>query len=72
MNIQANLKKIKRREIILVIIGLLLLIAIIGFVGYSLSFLVAKAEIALGDDLFNKENELRINFDGLKKIGIMK
>ncbi len=64
--------KNKKKEIMFVVSGLILLIAVIGFIFYAIRFLVIKAGGALGEGTIKENGIPKINFDGLKKIGIMK
>lgn len=71
MDILNNTKN-KKREIMFIIFSSVLLIVLIGFIIYAMKFLIVKTGIAL-EDKTNEESKIsRINFDGLKKIGIMK
>lgn len=71
MEIVKNIKN-KKREMIFIVSGSILLIAIISFVIYAMQFLIIKTNVALEDDKIEESKIPRINFDGLKKIGIMK
>lgn len=71
MDILDNTKN-KKREIMFIVFSSVLLIILIGFVIYAMNFLIIKTGIAL-EEKTNEEGKIsRINFDGLKKIGIMK
>jgi len=54
------------------IVGFFLLAGLIVFVVYSLSFLVSKINAAMNIENAGKQPIIRINFEGLKKIGIIK
>ncbi len=66
-----NIKN-KKREVIFIISGSVLLIVLISFVIYAMQFLISKTNVALEGDKIEESKIPRINFDGLKKIGIMK
>ncbi len=55
-----------------IVMGLFLLISVIIFVIYAIRFLIIKTGVALEGDASDENKILRINFDELKKIGIMK
>ena len=71
MEIVKNIKN-KKREVIFIVSGSILLIAVISFVIYAMQFLIIKTNVALEGDKIEESKIPRINFDGLKKIGIMK
>jgi len=71
MEIIKNTKN-KKREAMFIIFSSILLVAIISFVIYAMQFLISKTNMALESDNIEEGKILRINFDGLKKIGIIK
>lgn len=60
-----------KKESLLIIIGILLFLFVAGFVGYSLFFLAREVNTATEANLSGRQQE-RINFEALKKIGVMK
>lgn len=62
----------KNKELIFIIVGGLLFISLVVFIVYSIKFLLVNAGKALEISTDNGQSASRINFDGLKKIGIMK
>ncbi len=64
--------KNKKRDAIFIAFSSILLIAIISFVIYAMQFLISKTNVAFESDNIEESKIPRINFDGLKKIGIMK
>jgi len=71
MEIVKNIKN-KKREAIFIVSGSILLIAVISFIIYAMQFLIIKTNVAFDGDKIEESKISRINFDGLKKIGIMK
>jgi hypothetical protein len=66
-----NIKN-KKREIVFIVSGLILLVITTGFVFYAMRFLIIKAGIVLEDSAAGENKIPKINFDGLKKIGVMR
>ncbi|KKQ23052.1 hypothetical protein A2999_01875 [Candidatus Wolfebacteria bacterium RIFCSPLOWO2_01_FULL_38_11] len=66
------LKKLKiNKDLIFPVFGFLIIFVIIGFVVFSVNFLVDKINIALDIEGTNGQILSRINFEELKKIKIM-
>ncbi|MEK7062318.1 MAG: hypothetical protein AAB940_01090 [Patescibacteria group bacterium] len=64
--------KNKKREAMFIAFSSILLVAIISFIIYAMQFLISKTGVALESNNVEESKIPRINFDGLKKIGIMK
>lgn len=62
----------KRKELAFVLIGVLLLITIIGFVVYSINFLVKNVGVAIDQNSTKSREIIRFNLEGLNKLGIIK
>lgn len=62
----------KRKELAFVLIGVLLLIIIIGFVVYSINFLVKNVGVAIDQNSTKSREIIRFNLEGLNKLGIIK
>ena len=66
------LKKLKiNKDLIFPVFGFLIIFVIIGFVVFSVNFLVDKINIALDIEGTNGQILSRINFEELRKIKIM-
>lgn len=61
-----------KREILFIAIGILLLLSAIGFIIYSINFLVKNTGAALNQDSLKTKEITKFNFEGLKKLGIIK
>lgn len=61
-----------KREILFITIGILLLLSVIGFIVYSINFLVKNTGAALNQDSLKTKEITKFNFEGLKKLGIIK
>ena len=62
----------KHRELIFIITGVLLLLIIVGFIIYSINFLVKNTEKTLDQESVKAKEITRFNLEGLKKLGIIK
>ncbi|MEK7481870.1 MAG: hypothetical protein AAB464_00980 [Patescibacteria group bacterium] len=62
----------KNKESIFIIVSGLLFVFLSLFIVYSIKFLFANVGKALEVSTNDSRQAVRINFDGLKKIGIMK
>lgn len=62
----------KHRELIFIITGVLLLLIIVGFIIYSINFLVKNTRSALDQESLKAKETTRFNLEGLKKLGIIK
>lgn len=65
------MKKIKSRELLFITLGMLLLIATLGFVFYGISFLLGNIRLATNPNSANIQAITRFNLDGLKTLGII-
>jgi hypothetical protein len=61
-----------KREILFITIGIVLLFSVIGFIVYSIKFLVKNTGAALNQDSLKTKEITKFNFEGLKKLGIIK
>jgi len=61
-----------KREILFIVIGALLLLVTVGFIIYSINFLIRNTKNALNPELANIKEIAKFNFEGLKKLGIIK
>ena len=61
-----------KRDILFLTISASLIIIGIIFVVYAINFLVIKINTALNIGLAEDQKVVRINFEGLKKIGLIK
>ncbi len=61
-----------KSDILFLIISALLIIMGIIFVVYAINFLAVKINNALNIGLVGDQKMVRINFEGLKKIGLIK
>jgi hypothetical protein len=62
----------KHRELIFIITGILLLLVIVGFIIYSINFLVKNTTDVLDQESVRTKEVIRFNLEGLKKLGIIK
>lgn len=62
----------KHRELVFIITGVLLLLIIVGFIIYSINFLVKNTRSALDQESLKAKETTRFNLEGLKKLGIIK
>ncbi len=60
------------KEIIFIIIGISLLLAIIGFVVFSMNFLIKNIGVAMNQDSSKTQKVIRFNLEGLEKLGVIK
>ncbi len=65
------MKKTKR-ETLFVVIGIILSVILAGTIVYSINFLLQNTSQALNQQSGGAKPIVRFNFDGLKKIGIIK
>ena len=65
------MKKIKQ-ETLFIFVGILLLLSIVGIIFYSINFLLKNTAGALNQTPPDAKGIVRFDFDGLKKLGIMK
>ncbi|MBI5306273.1 hypothetical protein HZB04_01665 [Candidatus Wolfebacteria bacterium] len=62
-----------KKEVYFMIFGAILFSILAAFIYYSINFLVLKINAALDiESAINNQEIQRINFEGLKKIGIIK
>lgn len=61
-----------KQEILFIITGILLLLAIVGFIIYSINFLVKNTSSALDQESVRAKEVIRFNLEGLKNLGIIK
>ncbi|MBI4993870.1 hypothetical protein HZC33_02865 [Candidatus Wolfebacteria bacterium] len=61
-----------KKEIIFIVVGITLLVILIAFGFYSINFLIIKINDSFNIGAVGLEGAQRINFEGLKKIGIIK
>lgn len=64
-----------KKEIVFIVVGIVLFSILAVFLYYSINFLVLKINAALDIESVIREQKQeiqRINFEGLKKIGIIK
>lgn len=61
-----------KREFIFIAAGILLLVCVIGFIFYSVSFLVDNTTQALNSNAANAQSNSKFNIEGLKKLGVIK
>ncbi len=62
----------KRQELIFIIIGVLLLLLTVGFIIYSINFLVKNTRDVLDQESVKAKEVIMFNLEGLKKLGIVK
>ncbi len=62
----------KHRELIFIITGILLLLIIVGFIIYSINFLVKNTSDVLDQESVKPKEVIRFNLEGLKNLGIIK
>ena len=61
-----------KSDILFLTISILLIIISIIFIMYAINFLAVKINTALNIGLVGDQKAVRINFEGLKKIGLVK
>ncbi len=61
-----------KRETLFVFIGIMLLLITAGFVFYSIGSLVKTTTKAMDEESAKPQQIIRFNFEGLKKLGIIK
>ncbi len=61
----------KNKNLTFIILGVLLVAGAAGFVAVSMNFLLKKIDSTLTVENDNSRSTPRIDFDGLKKIGII-
>lgn len=61
----------KNKELIFIAIGIFLLLVAGVIVFYSLNFLVKNIDLALNVDTSENRSVTRLNFEGLKNLGII-
>lgn len=65
------MKRIKQ-ETLFIFVGVLLLLGVVGIIFYSINFLLENTNEALNQTPQSAKQIIRFNFDGLKKLGIIK
>lgn len=61
-----------KKDIVFIAIGLVLFIFSVGLAIYAISFLVVKFNVIFNVENIKEQPAVRISFDSLKKIGIIK
>ncbi len=59
-----------KREILFIASGVLLLLTTIGFIIYSVNFLIKNTRSALSQESISVREITKFNFEGLEKLGI--
>ncbi len=60
----------RKKEIMFIITGVLLLLVVVGFVVYSVNFLVNHVKSVLEIDQSSKTETIKFDLEGLKKLGL--
>lgn len=64
--------KFSKQETIFLVIAVLIILMLIGFISYSINFLVGNINKALNQNPTSANAPAQFNIEGLKKLGIMK